>query len=98
MRGFFGRLDRENASHRDHSFDWEVRNNVVKICLSGKCKDIQMISSNGFPARCSVRIELSRDIQLTYPLHEIELFVPAEYGMLLEVGLPVTVTLDQTHD
>jgi hypothetical protein len=71
---------------------------VVKICLNGKCKDIRVIPQNGVPARCSVRIELSRDIELTYPLHEIELFVPAEYGMLLEAGVPVTVTLDQTHD
>jgi hypothetical protein len=70
---------------------------VVKISLNGKCKDIQVIPNNGFPVRCKVRVELSRDIQLTYPIHEIELFVPAEYATLLEVGLPLTVTLDQTH-
>jgi hypothetical protein len=28
----------------------------------------------------------------------IALFVPAEYASLLEVGLPLTVTLDQTGD
>jgi hypothetical protein len=70
---------------------------VVKISLNGKCKDIQMISNNGFPARCRVKIELSRDIQLTYPVHEIEVFVPAEFATLLEVGLPLSVTLDQTY-
>ena len=88
----------EAARYCEYSFDQEVRNNVVKICLNGKCKDIQIIPDNGFPVRCKVRVELSRDIQLTYPLHEIELFVPAEYATLLEVGLPLTVTLDQTHD
>jgi hypothetical protein len=71
---------------------------MVKICLNGKCKDIQIIPNNGFPVRCRVRIELSRDILLTYPLNDIELYVPAEYGSLLEIGLPLTVTLDQTRD
>jgi hypothetical protein len=71
---------------------------MVKICLNGKCKDIQIIPDNGFPVRCKVRVELNRDIRLTYPIHEIELFVPAEFATLLEVGLPLTVTLDQTGD
>ncbi len=71
---------------------------MVKICLNGKCKDIQIIPNNGFPVRCRVRVELSRDILLTYPLHDIELYVPAEYATLLEVGLPLVVTLDQTGD
>ena len=71
---------------------------MVKICLNGKCKDIQIIPDNGFPVRCKVRVELNRDIPLTYPIHEIELFVPAEYATLLEIGLPLTVTLDQTGD
>jgi hypothetical protein len=69
---------------------------MVKICLNGKCKDIQIIPRNGFPVRCKVRVELSRDIPMTYPLHDIELYVPAEFGSLLEIGLPLTVTLDQT--
>ena len=71
---------------------------MVKISLNGNCKDIQMIPNNGFPVRCRVKIELSRDIRLTYPVHDIELFVPTEFATLLEVGLPVTVTLDQTND
>ncbi len=71
---------------------------MVKICLNGKCKDIQIIPNNGFPVRCRVRVELSRDILLTYPLHDIELYVPEEYGSLLEIGLPLTVTLDQSGD
>lgn len=71
---------------------------MVKICLNGKCKDIQIIPNNGFPVRCKVRVELNRDILLTYPFHEIELYVPAEYGSLLEVGVSLTVTLDQTGD
>ena len=71
---------------------------MVKICLNGKCKDIQIIPNNGFPVRSRVRIELSCDILLTYPLHDIELYVPAEYGSLLEIGLPLTVTLDQSGD
>jgi hypothetical protein len=33
--------------------------------------------------------------QLTYPVHEIELFVPTEFATLLEIGLPVIVTPDQ---
>jgi len=71
---------------------------VVKICLNGTCKDIQIIPNNGFPVRCKVRVELSRDALRTYPLHEIELFVPAEYATLLEVGLPLSVTLDQSGE
>ena len=71
---------------------------MVKICLNGKCKDIQIIPNNGFPVRCRVRVQLSRDVLLTYPLHDIELYVPAEYATLLEVGLPLVVTLDQTGD
>jgi len=35
---------------------------------------------------------------LTYPIHDIELYVPAEYATLLEVGLPLSVTFDQTGD
>jgi hypothetical protein len=71
---------------------------MVKICLNGKCRDIQIIPDNGFPVRWKVRVELNRDILLTYPMDEIELYVPAEYATLLEVGLPLIVTLDQTGD
>ena len=69
---------------------------MVKICLNGKCKDIQIIPNNGFPVRCKVSVELSRDLGMAYPIHFIELFVPAEFGSLLEIGLPLTLTLDQT--
>jgi len=71
---------------------------VVKICLHGMCKDIQIVPNNGFPVRCKVRVELSRDILLTYPLHDIEFFIPAEYATLLDVGHRLTVTLDQIED
>ena len=46
--------------------------------------------------RCKVSVELSRDLRMAYPIHFIELYVPAEYGSLLEIGLPLTLTLDQT--
>ena len=71
---------------------------MVKICLNGKCRAIEVIPNNGFPVRCKVRVELNRDIRMTYPIHDIELYVPAEYATLLEVGLALTVTLDQTGD
>jgi hypothetical protein len=71
---------------------------MVKICLNGKCKDIRIMPNNGFPVRWMVRVELNRDILLTYPMHNIELYVPAEYATLPEVGLPLIVTLDQTGD
>jgi hypothetical protein len=69
---------------------------VVKICLNGKRKDIQLIPNNGFPVRCKVSVESSRDLRLTCPIHFIEVYVPAEYASLLEIGLPLTLTLDQT--
>ena len=68
---------------------------MVKICLNGKCKEIRVIPSNSFPVRCNVRIELSRGILLSYPYHDIDLFVPAEYAALLEVGMTLSVTLDE---
>ena len=69
---------------------------MVKICLNDKCKDIQLIPNNGFPVRCKVSVELSRDLRLTYPIHFIEVYFPMEYASLLEIGLPLTLTLDQT--
>jgi hypothetical protein len=42
---------------------------------------------------------LERKFTAAYSLdHEMELYVPAEYATLLEVGLPLTVALDQTGD
>ena len=68
---------------------------MVKISLRGKCKHVLLTTSNGVPARCVVKVELDHDIPLTYDLYDIGLFVPTEFGTLLEVGLPVTVTLEQ---
>jgi hypothetical protein len=42
-----------------------------------------------------VRVELDYDDSPSYNLHEIQLFVPTKFGSLIEVGLPVTVTLEQ---
>jgi hypothetical protein len=50
------------------------------------------------PFRGKVPVELNHGILLTCPIHEIELYVPGEYATLLEVGLPLSVTLDQTGD
>jgi hypothetical protein len=69
---------------------------VVKICLHGHCTSIRLMPKNGLPVRCSVLIELNHDIPLTYPVHQIQLFMPTEFATLLEVGLPLTVTIDQT--
>jgi hypothetical protein len=68
---------------------------VVKISLRGKCKHILLTTCNGLPARCVVRVELDQDIPITYDLYDIGLFVPTEFATLLEVGLPITVTLEQ---
>jgi hypothetical protein len=54
-----------------------------------------MLPNNGLPARCMVRIDLDEAIPLTYPIHEIQLFVPTEFATLLQVGFPLIVTLDQ---
>jgi hypothetical protein len=68
---------------------------VVKICLRGDCKDIQIMATNGQPARCMVRIELDHSIPLEYHRYDIQLFVPTEFASLIETGLPVTITLEQ---
>lgn len=69
---------------------------VVKICLNGKCTNIQIIPENGFPSRCILQIELDRHLQLAYRPYDVQLFVPAELATLLEVGHPVTLTLEQS--
>lgn len=71
---------------------------MVKICLNGKCKDIQLTPSNGEPSRCVVQIELNHILPLIYRRYDVQLFFPAELATLLEVGLPVTVTLEQNGD
>jgi hypothetical protein len=68
---------------------------VVKICLNGKCKHIQITPNNGFPARCEVQIELDHHVGLEYRLYDIQLLVPAELATLLEVGRSVTLTMEQ---
>jgi len=42
-----------------------------------------------------VRVELDYDISSMSDVHDIQLFVPTKFGTLLEVGLPVIVTLEQ---
>jgi hypothetical protein len=71
---------------------------VVKISMRGKCKDIQLTPSNGNPARCVIRIELDHSVPLSYSAHDMQFFVPAELGTLLEVGSPVSVTLEQNEN
>jgi hypothetical protein len=68
---------------------------VLKICLQGECMNIEPHPNNGEPARCLVRVELDHNVPLTYDRYDIELFVPTEFATLLEVGQPITVTLEQ---
>ncbi len=68
---------------------------MVKICLKGKCKTIQITPNNGEPSHCEVRVELDHDIPLTYRAYDIQLQVPLEFATLLEAGQPLTITLDQ---
>lgn len=69
---------------------------MVKICLNGKCTNIQITPNNGFPSRCVLQIELDHHMQLTYRPYDVQLFVPAELATLLEVGHAVTLTLEQS--
>jgi len=55
-----------------------------------------MTPNNGIPSRCEIKIELDHDISQTYRAYDIQLFVPIEFATLLEVGLPLTITLDQS--
>lgn len=68
---------------------------MLKICLQGECMNIEPDPNNGKPARCLVRVELDHNVPLTYDRYDIELFVPTEFATLLEVGQPITVTLEQ---
>jgi hypothetical protein len=68
---------------------------VVKISLRGKCNNIRLNPTNGEPARCEVCIELDHNVPLTYHLYDIRLYVPTEFANLLEIGLPIIVTLEQ---
>ncbi len=68
---------------------------MVKICLKGICKTIELTPKNGQPGRCVIRIELDHNVSLAYRLYDVELFVPAEFSSLLEANHPVTITLEQ---
>lgn len=70
---------------------------MVKICLKGKCKTIQVTPNNGEASRCEVWVELDHDIPLTYRCYDIRLLVPVEFATLLEAGQPLTITLDQAE-
>jgi hypothetical protein len=68
---------------------------VVKINLRGKCKKIERVADIGIHGLCIVRVQLDSDVSSISHLHEIQFLVPAKFGTLLEVGLPVTVSLEQ---
>jgi hypothetical protein len=70
---------------------------MVKICLKGKCKTIQVTPNNGEPSRCEVWVELNHDIPVTYQAYDIRLRFPVEFATLLEAGQPLTITLDQAE-
>lgn len=71
---------------------------MVKISLRGKCKHISLTPNNGEPSRCVIQLELDQNVSLLYKLYDVQLFVPAEFASLLEVNLPLTVTLEQGAD
>ena len=68
---------------------------MVKICLQGNCKNIQLTPNNGEPSHCEVWVELDHDIPLTYRAYDIQLQVPVEFATLLEAGRALTITLEQ---
>lgn len=68
---------------------------MVKVCLKGRCKSIALTAENGEPTRCVVRVELDHNISAAYRLYDVQLFVPAEFATLLEVGQVLMVTLEQ---
>jgi hypothetical protein len=71
---------------------------VVKVCLRGKCKNIQLSADNGQPSRCLIDVELDHNVSQAYHLYDVRLLVPAEFATLLEVGLPLTLTLEQNEN
>jgi hypothetical protein len=71
---------------------------MVKICLRGHCKSIGIIPNNGEPSRCEIRLELDHNVSPEYHLYDIQLFVPAEFATLLEVGRMVTMTVEENAD
>ena len=71
---------------------------MVKVCLRGKCKNIQLSADNGQPSRCLIDVELDHNVSQAYHLYDVRLLVPAEFATLLEVGLPLTLTLEQNEN
>ncbi|MGC2330080.1 MAG: hypothetical protein WA581_01385 [Candidatus Acidiferrales bacterium] len=69
--------------------------NMVKVCLTGRCKSIQPTSQNGNPVHCVIQVEMDRGVSHAYSSYDIQLSVPIEFATLLEVGLPAVVTLEQ---
>jgi len=68
---------------------------MIKVCLTGRCTSIEPTAQNGKPAHSVIRVELDRDSSWSYSNHDIKLFVPIEFATLLEVGLPVVMTIEQ---
>jgi hypothetical protein len=69
---------------------------MVKVSLRGRCKNVQLTHENGEPVRCVIRLELDHNVSLTYRLYDVQIFIPAEFASLLDVGLPLTLTLEQS--
>ena len=72
-----------------------IEGKMVKVCLTGRCASIQPTANNGEPAHCVIQVELDRNVLRTHGPYDIRLFVPIEFAVLLEEGLPVVVTLEQ---
>jgi hypothetical protein len=68
---------------------------MVKVCLRGRCKDIQLMPLNGHPVRCAIWVELDHNVSVAHALYDIQFLIPREFANLLEVGLPLTVTIEQ---
>jgi hypothetical protein len=68
---------------------------MVKVCLTGRCTSIQPASHNGNPVHCVIQVEMDHGMSPAYGSYDIRLSVPIEFATLLEVGLPVVVTLEQ---
>jgi len=91
----FGRFIELNSLCQPESTQERARSKVVKICLRGECKNIKLTSTNGEPVRCLIGVELDHNIPLTCHRYDIQILVPTEFASLLEVGLPLTLTLEQ---
>jgi hypothetical protein len=68
---------------------------MVKVCLTGRCTSIQPASHNGNPVHCVIQVEMDHSALHAYSSYDIQLSVPIEFAALVEVGLPVVVTLEQ---